>query len=378
MRNRILAISIAALAGAAVSGCVTSAGAPAQPASVTRADPAQERVIAEQQTRIKTLERELEEQERTAAIKAEAATTASVAGDLFPPDAEAGRCYARVLVPAQYREDQETVLLREASERVEIIPAQYEQVEETVLVREASSRLEIIPARYETRTETVLVQPETTSIEEIPATYKTVTEEVLVAPARTEWKRGPAASFAATGSVLESRTSDTGEVICLVEVPAQYKTVTTTVVDQPARTREIVMPAEYKTIEQQVLVEPATTREISIPAEYGTVTVTKVVQPAAERRVEIPAEYDTVTKRITVGEERVEWRRVVCDVNLTPSNIRTLQTALRDGGHYSGPIDGILGRQTLAGANAYAISEGLPTGSNYIAIQVAEQLGLSY
>ncbi len=63
--------------------------------------------------------------------------------------------YARILIPASWGETTETVLVREASERVEIIPARYETVQERVMTKEASSRLETIPARYKTAEERV-------------------------------------------------------------------------------------------------------------------------------------------------------------------------------------------------------------------------------
>jgi len=152
----------------------------------------------------------------------------------------------------------------------------------------------------------------------------------------------------------------------------------TLVVDQPARTREVAVPAQYKTVKKTVLAEPAKTREIKVPAEYGTVEVTKLVTPPQERKVEIPAEYGNVTKRVRVTDDKLEWRQVLCDVNMTPANVRTLQTSLRDKGYEAGPIDGILGAQTLGAASAYAKKNGLPYGSNYIPIQVADKLGLKY
>ncbi|MDH3511373.1 MAG: peptidoglycan-binding protein [Gammaproteobacteria bacterium] len=379
MTHRLIIASLSAAAAAALSGCAASSGDSAATA-MTGSNSEQTELIVEQRTRIDSLESELRNRdlELEIARTAPAKETAVGPGQLFPPDAKPGRCYARVLTPGQYKEDTESVLLRQASERVEIIPARYETVDERVLVREASTRLEIIPARYETKEERVLVQPESTVIEEIPATYKTVSEQVLVSPARTEWKRGSAASFLGTGNVVQSRTTDTGEIMCLVEVPAQYRTVNQTVVDQPARTREIKVPAQYNTIKKTVLVEPAKTREIKVPAEYGKVKVTKLVSPAKQRRIDIPAEYGTVNKRSKVSEDQLEWRQVLCDVNMTSDNVRKLQATLNDRGYNAGPVDGKIGALTLNGANAFAKANGLPAGSNYIAIEVADKLGLKY
>lgn len=379
MKRKFLSICLGTALAATLGGCATSDYSSSSTAS-TAADTDQQKVIAEQKSRIDNLEAELQakdgqlQQQQTNMNSRSSASSSAAINDLFPPDAQPGHCYARVLIPATWGETTEAVLVREASERVEIVPARYETGQERVMVREASTRLETIPAQYDTVEERVMVRPESKRIEEVAATYKTVSEQVMISPARSEWKRGPASSFSNT--VVQSRTTDTGEVMCLVEIPAQYQTVTRKVVDTPARTREVVIPAEYRTIKKTVLVKAATTREITVPAEYDSIEVQKLVSPATERRIEIPAQYDDVTKRTLVGNDRMEWREVLCQVNMTDGNIRTLQIALRDKGYTVGPIDGVLGEQTLSSANRYAQRNGLPYGSNYIATEVAEKLGL--
>jgi len=182
------------------------------------------------------------------------------------------------------------------------------------LAEEASSRLETIPAEYETVTEQVLVQPASERVITVPATYETVTERVLDQPARTEWKRG---TGIATGEgiglggaaaqitrfegnvVLETRVAeDTGEVMCLVEIPATYRTLTKQVLRTPATTRSETIPARYETVTKRVLRNAAATREIPIEAKYTTERVRKLVSPASTRVEEIAAEYKTVTRRV--------------------------------------------------------------------------------
>ena len=57
--------------------------------------------------------------------------------DEFP--GEPGKCYAKCLIPDQYETITEQVLVKEASQRVEVVPAVYETVTEQVLSKEASS-----------------------------------------------------------------------------------------------------------------------------------------------------------------------------------------------------------------------------------------------
>ena len=343
----------------------------------------------------------------------------ALADELFPPNAEAGHCYARVLIPALFEETSERVLVSEESESIEIIQARYETLDETVLVREASTRIVTTPATYKTITEEVIDQPETIEYVSIPATYKEVTERVLVKPettrlvsvpaeydtvtetvldkaAHTVWKKG--AGFA--GNAIETNIDEsTGEIMCLVEVPATYKTlskrvlvspartdevpvpaeyatVTRTVVDQPARVEEKIIPATYKTSWVQVLDQPAKSEEIEVPAEYKTVAVTKLVSPAEEVRNTIPARYDTVTQRNKVSEDRLVWREVLCDVNVTQSLVAELQQKLTDEGYYRNTVDGIWGAGTNAAVKSYATANGLPSGNNYLPIETAEALGI--
>ncbi len=379
MTNRKLTVLLIAAAAVSLTGCAGQTDSGSATASTSSADSMR---IKEQQQQLERLEAELRDKERVIAAKeAELASAqgasapmTTAASSLFPPNPKAGECYARVLIPAKYQTTTETVLKREASERIEIIPAKYGPGTERVLVKEASSRLEVVPAVYDQVTETVMVSPASKKIVEVPAKFKTVTERVLDKPAHTAWKRGSANLQA--GAVVDTRTTDTGEIMCLVEVPASYKTITKQVLVEPARTEVVEIPAKFETISKTVMVKGPTTREVVIPAEYKTVKTTVLVEPAKERRIPIPAEYETVSKTAKVTDEVLEWREVLCDVNLTAANVRAIQTALKDAGHYNGPIDGIIGPMTLAGAKSYANAKGLPSGSNYIPVEVTKSLGL--
>ncbi|MEO1034352.1 MAG: peptidoglycan-binding domain-containing protein [Pseudomonadota bacterium] len=380
--SKALALCASALTAA---GCSTLAAdeTPTYGASSTDTETVSAADLATSKQRISTLESKLADRERELAAARAAATNQATSyaaansnSSLFPPNPKAGECYARVLIPAEYETVTEQIVVREAGERFEITPARYENVQETVLVKEASTRLEVVPAVYDEVQERVLVKPAAKKIVEVPAVYDTVTERVLDKPAHTAWKRGPAA--AQTSNVLSQATTDTGEIMCLVDVPATYKTVEKRVLVTPAKTQEITIPAEYKTVSRTVVKTPATTREVTIPAQYDTVAVTKLIAPAAERRIEIPAAFETVSRRNKVTDEQMEWRQVVCEVNMDRGNVLALQRALADAGYYKAGVDGIIGGQTLAAARSYAVANGLPAGSNYVPIEVVKSLDLNF
>ncbi|MBN2035009.1 MAG: peptidoglycan-binding protein [Deltaproteobacteria bacterium] len=292
------------------------------------------------------------------------------AQDMLPPDAKPGECYARVYVPPAYKTTQEKLLKKEASERLEIIPAKYEWVEERVLVKEASARLELVPATYGWKEEKVLVQPESTRMETVPAVYETKTEEILESPAQTMWKKGR--------GPVEKLDNATGEIMCLVQVPAKYKKVTKTVLEKPATTKEVKIPAEYKIVRKQVMLTPPTTRPVEIPAEYTTVKVRKLVSPAEVKRIQIPAEYQMVTKVEKISDGRMEWRRILCETNTETSMskgvIQSIQEALKKAGHNPGPIDGVVGEQTMRALREYQQKKGLAMGG--ITYETAKSLGV--
>jgi peptidoglycan hydrolase-like protein with peptidoglycan-binding domain len=150
-------------------------------------------------------------------------------------------------------------------------PAKYQTTTEKVLASEASERVQAIPAKYRTVSKRILVSEGTERLVTTPAQYKTVSERVQISPARTEWKR----------TKCGDRGCNQSEVVCLVEIPPVYNTVTKKVVAVPPATRKVTTPPQYKTVQVQELVEPATSRTIPIPATYKTVTKRAKVQEAA-------------------------------------------------------------------------------------------------
>lgn len=433
-KKSAFAVSLASVV--LVSGCTTSSTGE----TVTTAATSSSASVAEINRRTRELDKRetllnKRLQEVNDAASNGSAAALSSGGDLLPPSAKAGECYARVWVDAEYRQVEEQVLAAEESSSIRVIPAQYETVSETVLVSAASSRLETIPAvygtesetvlvregqrqwkvsldgnaapaneallatakahgidlasatpgmcfhehylpatyktvsetvlkraatenvsitpaRYEMVEETILVREASTRLENVPAVYGTETEQVLDKPAHTVWKRG-------TGPIQRIDEA-TGEIMCLVEVPASYKTVTRRVLVSAATTRTVDVPAEYKTVKVRKLVAEATEQRTPIEAVYGSVdrqvldqdsrfvwheihnkdypantrtgnkicltetqpqykTVTRQVvkTPAQTRSIEIPAQYDTVQVTKLVSEAKQ-------DVTVIPAQYKTI------------------------------------------------------
>lgn len=273
---------------------------------------------------------------------------------LYPPNAQPGECYAKVLVPAQYDVVSEKVLKREASEKITVVPAEHEWVEERILVKEAGERYEVTPAVYRWVEERVIVEPATTRLVVVPAEYETISERVLDRPEQTTWKKGR--------GPVERIDNITGEILCLVVEPATYKTINRSVVKTPASTRQVEVPPVYKTIRKQVLETPAQVEKVAIDPEYSQVRVRKIVEPARETRVSVPAEYQTVSKRVKVSNERLSWRPILCETNVNRDVVASLQQALASQGFNPGDIDGVLGSSTLSAVEEYQRKNELARG----------------
>jgi hypothetical protein len=285
---------------------------------------------------------------------------AAAGAGLLPPNARAGECYAKVMVPAIYK-----------------------TVDEKVVVADASQKIEVIPAKYEWTEVRVPVQQESEKLVAVPASFKTIEEKVEIEAAHTEWRKGPGAKARAAGGQMVTAALAVGlpkianpgqcfnefyqppqfktetekllkkaasenittsdpefewveeKVLIkeasekLVEIPAQYDVTTEKVLESPAYTTwkkgrglnekvdnatgEIMclveIPAKYKTLEKRVLKTPVSIKKVEIPAEYKTVKVRKLVKPAQEQRAAIEAEYQTVEKRKKISDAKLSWEQ---------------------------------------------------------------------
>jgi hypothetical protein len=296
-------------------------------------------------------------------------------GDAYPPISDAGSCFARVLIPETTEIVTEQVIDQPERTEVRFIPAVLETYSQEVLVKEATKAYTVVPAQFVTQTEPVLEEPERIEAVIIPAKFETYAEKVLVRPAYTTWKPGAGLygrSVSAASGIAGSAVP-TGELLCRVEVPAQYEDVTRTRIIMPEQTETRVIPAKYRTVTRQVVGSPAQVVEEDVPADYETLTLQRLVTPAQEETIVIPATYRTVETRVVTGGGSLEWREVLCDTNASPAKIKEVQQALNQAG-YAAPTDGEFGPATLKAMEDYQRANGLPVG--YLTVSTVESLGV--
>jgi len=203
------------------------------------------------------------------------------------------------VIPAKYETVEEQVLVQPEQKVASVIPAEYKTEKITKLVREESSRLEIIPAQYETVDEQVLAVAEGTREEVIPAKYRSETKQILISDAHVEWVEHDCSDAGAKITLREVKD----KCYKLINVPAEYKTITTTVMEEEPKTIKTVIPAQFKTIKVQKVVKPAQTVTVKIPAEYADVEQQVIAKPSAVTFSTIPARYESVKKLKLVEPE---------------------------------------------------------------------------
>lgn len=278
------------------------------------------------------------------------------------PASKPGQCHALVNVPAKLASKVEEVPSKEAGETLEITPAKFEWVEKKVPITEEEKTMELIPATYKTVEEKVVVEPERKEFEIIPAKYEEKTEKVMVKPALRVWRKSSGGAAALNGEVMR-----------LIEVPAEYKTLVKKTMVSAPQVREVVIPAEYATIKKKVVDTPATTREVIIPAEYKTIRVKQLVTEAKEVRTPTKPVLQKITKQTVVTPAQLKWQRVPCDNDLSEANIIAVQKGLKAAG-YDVTADGKFGKGSREALEKFQESKGLAKGA--ITIETMKALGV--
>jgi len=286
----------------------------------------------------------------------------------LPVAANSGSCFAKVWNEPKYTTVPQRRLVQAAGERTEVLPARYEKATETVIVTPATKKYRTIPAEYETVTEQMLVRPAYVRTDTIPATYDVIEEKVLVKPAYKTWKPGKMTNI--------QRVDESGQILCLVDVPAEYKTVTKREPRTPEQTKNIQVPAEYASVQKTVVKTPERVEEIDVPAVTEVRTYDKLVEAPKQVKVPVEAKYEEVPTQQLTENGCYAWRQILCDSNMTTDTITKLQKVLGKNGYYQGQPTGKFDDATLAAVNSYEKANNLPI-DGYLNIETADSLGIS-
>jgi len=321
--------------------------------------------------------------------------------------ASPGQCFKEYYVPAKFEQTDKEILVKEESEEIKIIAPQFEGAEEVVVVKQASKKKVYKPAEYEI-----------------------VEEKIEIEPAKAVWKKGD--------GPISKIDNSTGDIMCLVQVPAKYQIFKKTVLKNKSSIELVDVPEVTKAIKISKLVNDASVDKVKIPAEYKKVSITNKVSDASfswkavgekgegvytgnqiclketsakfakvkklvvdsaaaieEEKVEpaskivkvsnvateaeevrtvVPAVYKTVEKRSKISSERLEWRQILCRTNMGPGINKKIQQALKEAGVYEGVVDGNIGRGTMKSLEQFQKDNGMATGG--ITLDVLKKLGV--
>ena len=220
------------------------------------------------------------------------------------PEAEAGECYVKALVPPSYKQETVSQVVKEASEQFSVVAAQFGPDTERLLLKDASTQITV-------------TEPQ----------YKQNEYQITVTEATREYVRGSADStvIASSGMLFDVESSginlDTAEAgQCFYEhfKPATVESSVEKALVTEATEKLEVVPASFRDEERDVLVKPASTRYLEFPAVYKTVSVEQLIEPAKTVwqkgtgpvqkiddttgeimcRVELPAVYDTFERQV--------------------------------------------------------------------------------
>lgn len=245
-----------------------------------------------------------------------AASFAFAQGGNLPANPTPGKCYIRCVTPEQYGTDEKRMLARPAYKRLEKIPAEYKTVEETVMVKPASKRYVYVPAEFRTVTQEIKIEDPYNEVTITPAQLGVKTETIESRPKVARWEY--------QSSMDNCKSNDPRDcmVLCYVEHPAEYRTVTTQTVERDAGYTKAPRGGKNMTLTKQEIAKEASVQEIEIPAEYKTISKRVLVKDEDVREVEVPAEYtvETITTLKDAGGVAV-WEEIECtltDYNVLP------------------------------------------------------------
>ena len=318
-----------------------------------------------------------------------------------------GQCFKEYYIAAKFDQTDKEILVKEESEEIKIIAPQFEGGEEVVVVKQASKKKVYKPAEYEI-----------------------VEEKIEIEPAKAVWKKGD-------GPITKIDNS-TGDIMCLVQVPAKYQIFKKTVLKTKSSIELVDVPEATKAVKISKLVNDASVDKVKVPAEYKKVSITNKVSDASfswkaageegegvytgnqiclketaakfakvkklvvdsaatveeekvepvtnmikvsnvateaeEIRTKVAAVYKTIETRSKNSAERLEWRQILCRTNMGPGINKKIQQALKDAGVYEGVVDGNIGRGTMKSLEQFQKDNDMATGG--ITLDVLKKLGV--
>lgn len=154
----------------------------------------------------------------------------------LPFNGDAGKCYAKVKIPATFENKQVEYIKEEASYRIEVFEPEFVLEKRKIKIKDASEKIEVIPAEYKwiedqirvddvgnhinkTVRKKVMVEPPKTVKHRIPAEYRLVEIKKLIKPARINRVAIPSTRDSVVLAVETSKAYDDWKpVLCATQI----------------------------------------------------------------------------------------------------------------------------------------------------------------
>ncbi|MEW6764436.1 MAG: peptidoglycan-binding domain-containing protein [Pseudomonadota bacterium] len=283
------------------------------------------------------------------------------------PAIRPGECWVQAVINPKPVQKPLEIVVRDAVNDIEVTPAMLEPARKEIIVREGGITYRIEPPVYKRVTEQVMVRPEIRSSVVVPAVFEEREVEIEVEAERTVLERCRVSTA--------RRSSETPvQPLCSRLVPARTQTVKRKILVQPETTREVVEPAVYKEVSRWVIETPARAVPVDIPPRTAKLRVQEVATPEQIDEQQLPPEIQHLIATRYEGQPSVVFRRAVCDTDLTPALVESLQEALRKAGFDPGPMDGKFGKRTHHALLDYQRQNGLAHGA--LTYESLEHLGV--
>lgn len=227
----------------------------------------------------------------------------------LPENPEPNKCYAKCIVPDEYKDEIVRVMIKPAYDRLEIVPAEYKNEFQEIVIRPASKRFIYEPAQYSTIVDTLWVKDPYHQLHIIPATFESAFEKIEVKPKTGSWVAGEKDPDCPSINPADCR------VFHYRESPAIQREIPVEKMSVIANTSAKRIEGKYKLITRQVESHPAQTREETIPAKTQTIQRSVLVKDESTRKINILAVYKEVIKKVLVKKGGMNaWREVPCTI----------------------------------------------------------------
>tara|TARA_R110000868_G_scaffold4211_13_gene26698 strand:- start:103748 stop:104848 length:1101 start_codon:yes stop_codon:yes gene_type:complete len=232
----------------------------------------------------------------------------AMAQDL-PSNPEPGKCYVRCTTPDVYVNETVTLTVKPAYSVLKTVPATFKTITERVEVKAASKKLTIIPEKWGTETVSYVAKAGGNTLSISPATFTTGSETIEIKPAYAQWELGASAPDCASGNPDDCR------YWCYKGYPAEFTTVSTTLVASQASVSKNALGSRNASYTKRVLLEPAKVTETVIPAEYKEIIKTVLDKDAYTLEETVPAVTKTVSKEVLKEKGGLTtWKEVECSL----------------------------------------------------------------